>query len=170
MLLCVAAGTLSPEWAGNDTVTRAVYLGNNRLTGSIPGSWAGLVANAYQVDLSNNRLWGALDPSWYNATKDPSVTWSLNFTRLRSVTGAGVLACPPVLLAARSWAWSMHYRQLCDPVAQHRCTTITFLAAHVHAPCVSSHRVTCPGGVWLLYAAATLACVEELQDGSHQSL
>jgi hypothetical protein len=87
-LLCVSlllSGTLSAEWAANGTTLRFLMLGNNRVTGSIPASWGSLVNNAFQVDLSNNKLWGSLDPSWYNVTRDPSISWSLNATRLKCV-------------------------------------------------------------------------------------
>jgi hypothetical protein len=77
------AGTLSPDWGGNGTVLRALSLGKNNLTGSIPDSWASLVANAQQVDLSSNRLWRSLGISWVNNTRNPNNTWSLSSVKLR---------------------------------------------------------------------------------------
>jgi hypothetical protein len=84
-VLVVVSGTLSAEWAANGTALQVLLLGNNRLTGSIPAGWGSLVINAFQVDLSNNKLWGSLGLSWYNVTKDPSISWSLNTTRLKCV-------------------------------------------------------------------------------------
>jgi hypothetical protein len=64
-------------------VLRALSLGKNNLTGSIPDSWASLVANAQQVDLSSNRLWRSLGISWVNNTRNPNNTWSLSSVKLR---------------------------------------------------------------------------------------